>query len=60
MSLKIHLSRLEEQDSTDEYACLNALQHTEWRINKNVLNVIRNMWNNGQEVGNLPAREVAI
>ena len=57
MSLKTHLSRLEQQDLTDEYACLNALQHTEWRINKNVLNVIRNMWNNGQEVGNLPARE---
>jgi DNA-directed RNA polymerase len=57
MGLKTHLTRLSEQDLTAEYACLNALQQTEWRINQNVLKVIRQMWESGQEVGNLPARE---
>ena len=57
MSLNVHLKRLAQQDLTSEYACLNALQHTEWRVNQNILKVIRHMWDNGQEVGKLPARE---
>jgi DNA-directed RNA polymerase len=57
MSLKKHLNRLGTQDLTQEYACLNALQDTEWRINKNVLDIIRNLWDNGQEWGKLPAKE---
>ena len=57
MSLKKHLSRLSTQDLTQEYDCLNALQDTEWRINKNVLDIIRNLWDNGQEWGKLPAKE---
>ena len=57
MSLNVHLKRLAQQDLTAEYACLNALQHTGWRVNQNILKVIRHMWDNGQEVGKLPARE---
>jgi DNA-directed RNA polymerase len=57
MSLKKHLNRLGTQDLTQEYACLNALQDTEWRINNNVLDIIRNLWDNGQEWGKLPAKE---
>ena len=57
MSLKKHLNRLGTQDLTQEYACLNALQNTEWRINNNVLDIIRNLWDNGQEWGKLPAKE---
>ena len=53
MGLKTHLTRLSEQDLTAEYACLNALQQTEWRVNQNVFKVIRQLWDNGQEVGNL-------
>ena len=57
MSLKKHLNRLGTQDLTQEYTCLNALQDTEWRINNNVLDIIRNLWDNGQEWGKLPAKE---
>jgi len=57
MSLNTHLNRLQQQDLSQEYSCLNTLQDTEWRINKKVLEVIRNLWDNGQEWGKLPARE---
>lgn len=57
MSLKTHLNKLREHDLSEEYACLNALQDTEWRINKPVLQVIRNLWDNGQEWGDLPAKD---
>ena len=57
MSLKRHLKRLSTQDLHEEYSCLNALQDTEWRINKNVLDIIRNLWDNGQAWGKLPAKE---
>ena len=57
MSLKTHLNRLRGQDLSQEYACLNTLQRTEWRINKKVLEVARNLWDNGHQVGNLPAKE---
>ena len=57
MSLKKHLRRLERQDLTEEYSCLNALQETEWRINTKILEVIRNLWDNGQSWGKLPGKD---
>jgi DNA-directed RNA polymerase, mitochondrial len=57
MSIKTHLKRLRQQDLTEEYQCLNTLQRTEWRINKKVLEVTRNLWDNGHQVGKLPSRE---
>lgn len=57
MSSRLHLDRLRQQDLSQEYACLNSLQDTEWRINNKVLEVIRRLWDNGQEWGNLPAKE---
>jgi DNA-directed RNA polymerase len=57
MNLQKLLNRLARQDLTEEYACLNALQETEWRINRKVLEVIRNLWDNGQEWGKLPAKD---
>lgn len=57
MSAKLHLKRLKDYDLTEEYACLNALQQTEWRINKNVLDVVQNLWDNGQQIGKLPPRD---
>jgi len=57
MSLKKHLSRLREQDLQEEYDCLNALQRTQWSINRQLLEVMRNIWEQGQEWGGLPARE---
>ena len=55
--MKVHLNRLRGQDLSQEYACLNTLQRTEWRINKKVLEVTRNLWDNGHQVGKLPARD---
>lgn len=57
MSLKTHLKRLQRLDLSQEYQCLNTLQRTEWRINKKVLEVTRNLWDNGHQVGKLPARD---
>lgn len=57
MSLNDHLTRLENCNLTEEYSCLNALQHTAWRINKPILETLRNLWDNGQSWGKLPARD---
>ena len=57
MSVAQQLKRLEEQDLHEEYSCLNALQHTAWQINKPVLQVLRTIWDNGQEWGKLPAKD---
>lgn len=57
MSLKTHLRRLREQDLRQEYDCINALQRTEWSINPQLLEVMRNIWEQGSEWGGLPARE---
>ena len=57
MSLGKQLRRLSEVDLTQEYSCLNALQHTAWQINQPVLDVIRNVWDSGQEWGKLPAKD---
>ena len=57
MSLSIHLSRLENHNLSQEYACLNALQHTAWRINTDVLSTLRHLWDSGQSWGKLPARD---
>lgn len=57
MSLKTHLRRLRQEDLSQEYACLNTLQRTEWRINKPLLEVMRTIWDNGHEWGKLPAKE---
>ncbi|MBU3613158.1 DNA-directed RNA polymerase [Polynucleobacter sp. MG-27-Goln-C1] len=39
------------------YATVNALQHTAWQINAQVLDVMRTLWDNGSGVGGLPSRE---
>lgn len=57
MTLRKHLNRLRDCDITEEYQCLNTLQQTEWRINTKVLEVVRQLWSNGAEIGKLPPRE---
>ena len=57
MSLKAHMSRLDKADLQQEFDCLNRLQHTAWRINQPVLDVIRTVWEGGQEWGKLPPRD---
>ena len=57
MSLKTHLKRLKDADLTEEYQCLNTLQKTQWTINTQLLEVMRNLWEQGEGLGKLPARE---
>ena len=57
MSLKTHLKRLRDADLTEEYGCLNTLQKTQWVINTQLLEVMTNLWEQGQGLGKLPARE---
>lgn len=39
------------------YAAVNAVQETAWKINVPVLNVMREIWDNGGVLGGLPNRE---
>lgn len=44
-------------DMPDVYQSINALQNTRWRINRQVHEVLVEMWERGQDVANLPSRE---
>lgn len=57
MSVGVHLRRLEDAELSQEYSCLNALQRTAWQINKPVLQVLRTVWDGGQQWGKLPAKD---
>lgn len=52
-----YFEELEQQDLTEEFKCVNALQRTPWQINKRVLSVLRQAWDSGQEWGGLPPRD---
>lgn len=46
-------------DGTDMpkvYASINALQHTEWQVNGSVLDVLKNLWESGSELGGIPSK----
>ncbi|MDA7495958.1 hypothetical protein OAA57_00790 [bacterium] len=57
MSVGEQLRRLEDAELGQEYSCLNALQRTAWQINKPVLQVLRTVWDGGQQWGKLPAKD---
>ncbi len=43
------------KNNIDEvYDSLNSIQNTAWKINKNVYNVIKNLWENGVELDKMP------
>jgi DNA-directed RNA polymerase len=51
---------LEEVDNLDmplEYRAINALQKTEWAINKNILSVLETIWEQGGGWAGVPNRE---
>jgi DNA-directed RNA polymerase len=51
---------MEEIDNTDMpevYSAINAIQQTEWRINKSVYKVMKQVWEEGGTLGKLPSRE---
>lgn len=53
---KEYIKRLESMDLSQELSCVNALQRTPWRVNQKVLEVIRTVWDSGQEWGGLPPK----
>lgn len=57
MSLQLQMQKLARRNLQQEFDCLNSLQRTAWTINKPLLEVIRTLWDNGQEWAGLPARE---
>lgn len=52
-----YLEEVRQTDMPIVYRAINALQETPWRINKSVLAVMREVWDNGGELGGLPARD---
>lgn len=50
-----YLEELAEHDMPDVYDAVNAMQHTAWRINQNVLHVVRKLWESGSTLGGIPA-----
>jgi DNA-directed RNA polymerase len=48
------LNSLREADLSAVYNTLNIAQNTAWRVNKTVLNVLRDMWDNNVTLGVLP------
>lgn len=55
--MREHMTKLKRQDLSQEFDCLNTLQHTPWEINRPLLAIVRSLWDGGQEWGGLPARE---
>ena len=54
---KQYFDELYKRDLSEEYKCINALQNTPWRVNRKVVEVIRQVWDSGQEWAGLPPRE---
>ena len=55
-SSKKYLERLRLQDMNLEYRAVNGLQKTAWTMNTEVLEVMRQAWDSGQEWAGLPPR----
>lgn len=50
-------SELRHVDMPGVYDALNAIQETPWRINRRVLDVMREVWDGGGSLGGLPRRD---
>ena len=57
MSIKQQMRKLAQRNMSQEFDCLNSLQKTPWVINKPLLELVRTLWDSGQEWAGLPARE---
>ena len=56
-STKAYLSELNTFSLETDRNCINTLQNTGWRINKNVLEVMKECWMSGVEWAGLPPRD---
>ena len=52
-----YVTKLVDCDLSHEYTCVNALQQTPWRINKFVVETLRQCWDSGQLWEGLPPRD---
>lgn len=52
-----YLEELQHYEMPKVYAAVNALQDTEWRINKRLRDVMREAWEANAQVGDLPPRD---
>jgi len=55
-SSRQYLKDLESLDLSQEFKCVNALQRTPWRTNNRVIEVLRTVWDSGEEWAGLPPR----
>ena len=51
-----YLADLEQTDLSIDMACLNILQETPFRVNTNILEILKTCWNSGEEWAGLPTR----
>lgn len=56
-SMQQQMRKLATRDLSQEFDCLNSLQRTSWAVNKPLLEVVRTLWDGGQEWAGLPPRE---
>ena len=54
---KNYLTKLKDCFPTDVYEAINIIQSTSWQINKETLDVIKSLWEEGQAIAGLPKRE---
>lgn len=54
---KPYLEELESAEMPLVYRAINSIQATAWKINRPILQAMRQVWDGGGSLGNLPARE---
>ncbi len=54
---KQYLEELEATEMPIFYSAINALQRTKWAVNQDVLRVFKHLWDESEEVADLPSRE---
>ena len=54
---KEYLTKIKTASMPQVYSAINHLQNTKWQINRDVLKVIEQLWEEGREIAGLPERE---
>jgi DNA-directed RNA polymerase len=54
---RAYLEELAEHDMPQVYDAVNAMQHTAWAVNTQVLEVMRTLWDRGSLLGGIPSAE---
>lgn len=54
---KAYLEELTDHDMPEVYDAINAMQHTAWRVNLKMLDVVKTLWENGSVLGGIPSAD---